>query len=58
MYGELMKKNFPTGELEEIKNPINCEKVGFYTIKAKSEKFSVPILPHKNKEDLGEQKII
>jgi hypothetical protein len=51
MYGEIMKFEFPTGEIGLLENPKNLSKDGFYFIKAYSD-IKIPILPHKGKIDI------
>jgi hypothetical protein len=46
MYGEILKTDFPIGEIEKIYNVQNIKAEGFYYIKAYSNS-KIPVLPHK-----------
>jgi hypothetical protein len=54
MYGEIMKSDFPTGELKFLKYVENINKPGFYYVKVKSYEMKIPVLPFKIKENIDE----
>lgn len=46
MYGNIMKENFPTGNLIKVENNFCLQKPGFFFVKATSDR-NIPILPHR-----------